>query len=358
MAFVEVPGQIVVYDWSQFKVQIGGIVLNSVMSLRCLRTNTKTIGSCDITVADEYGDLYDNLDYLDEIFIYIQDPDNFYIPNKVWGGWLEDRAYTQGKTHILKITGKEYVSALFDKLYTHTYDVSTNLSIIAKDIVDDDGTLLSSELPATTDKELQVEFNKERHWDALSTITSATGYEFGVNLEQKVYMREIGNAPLSPDTIVLSENVGKVSQKASGENLATNVTTQGKDSTIVSSASASNVEEAYRKREMYVVMPNAGDEATTTEAADTTLNTQKELVKQYTVDTMFLPQTEPNDLIDVTIEGTELNTEYKVISIEHTITNKGSITSRVVLNQEGLDSIDILSNLMKSYSKTQLKTWE
>ena len=358
MVFVEVPGRIIIYDWSAFKIQVGDVVLDAVISLSCKRTNTKTVGDCNIIVADEYGDLYDSLDYLDEIEIYIQDPDNYYIPNKVWGGWLEDVAYMQGKTHQLKIAGKEYSSALFDKLYTNDFVAATDLGVICANIVDDNGTLSSANIPSSTFKELQVNFSKERHWDALDTVTNLTGFEFGVDLEEVVYLREVGNAPISPDVIELSENVKNVSQEAQGKNLVSSVTVQGQDSTITSTSTDDEVAEMYRERQLYSVVSDATNTGTTGEASLNTLDTQKNLLKRYTVNTLFLPQTEPNDLIEVTIEGTELSSDYKVISIEHTITRKGNIFSQVVLNQGGLDDSDILSNLLKSYSKTELKTWQ
>ena len=264
----------------------------------------------------------------------------------------------QGKTHQLKIIGKEYSSALFDKLYTHDFAAATDLGIICATIVDDNGTLSSANIPSSTFKELQVNFSKERHWDALDTVTNLTGFEFGVDLEEVVYLREVGNAPISPDVIELSENVKNVSQEAQGKNLVSSVTVQGQDSTITSTSTDDEVAEMYRERQLYSVVSDATNTGTTGEASLNTLDTQKNLLKRYTVNTLFLPQTEPNDLIEVTIEGTELSSDYKVISIEHTITRKGNIFSQVVLNQGGLDDSDILSNLLKSYSKTELKTWQ
>jgi hypothetical protein len=354
-----IPGEIDVYGWSAYKIRIGGVVLDSVTSVDAKRTNNKTIGDCRIAVLDQYGEIYDSIDYLDEIEIYIQDTNNFYIANKVWGGWLDTRNYQQGNTHTLNITGKEYSNALFDKFYTHDYATVTDIGTISKNIVDDDGTLDSSTIGTTTGKYASLNFNKERHWDSLQRMLQPVGYEFGVNLNQQVYVRELLDAPLSADDVILGDNAILTSQAAIGTYVATDVTVQGQTSAISSNSVDSTSEDAYgRKRQLFEVIPQATDTTTTAEQTANILAAQSEQAKKYTLNTLFLPYTQPNDLLDVSIQGTELVTSYKVLEIAHSIAQNGKITSSVVLNHAGWDPNDLLRNLAKKYNTSEKRVWQ
>jgi len=296
------PEEITVFGWSAYKIQIGNVVLDSVINLDCRRTNNKTIGDCSITCVDDYGDIYDSLEYLDEIEIYIQDPDNFYVPNKVWGGWLETRTYQQGNEHLISITGKEYSNALYDKMYTHNYSSLTDIGQICKDIVDDSGLLQSTLISTTLGKSVTLDFDRETHWDALQKTVQPVGYEFGSTLNQEVYVRALLDAPISADDIVLGTNAIVVGQDAIGANVTTEVTVQGVNTATSSTISDSDYELMYgRKRQLFQVNPEANDTNTTLDQATTILNAQKEQIKRYRVDTTFLPYTEPNDLISVSI---------------------------------------------------------
>jgi len=353
-----VPGQIQVYGWDTYRIKVGNVILDTVVSFDAKRTNHKTTGTSTIFVADEYGELYDDIGFLDEIEIYIQDPDNFFVPNKVWGGWLEDRIYAQGNDHVLRITGKEYSSALFDKNFTRSYATSTDIATISNDIVTDDGTLSTEDLPASTTKFLSLDFDKERHWDALDRITESTGYEFGVSLEQKVYLRDKDNAPLSPDTITLGDNMIVTQQTSSGKDIATDITVQGSTSGVSSNVVNSDAESAYgRKRELYTVFQQGENTTTTQETANSIRDKQSTELKKFQIDTAFLPYTEPNDLITVTVEGTELEDDYKVLEIEWRLQNNANITSRVTLNQTEASDTDVLSNLAKRYNTAEKKVY-
>lgn len=357
MVNIDIAGQIIVYNWTNARVLVGDVVIDTMTSLRCKRTNTKTVGDCEIILADPLSDIYDSIDYLDEIQIYLQDPANLYVANKVWGGWLENKEFIQGNSETMKITGKEYANALFDKYYTNTFSTATDLAEIVNLIATDDGTLDYSEIPAAIGKFLVIDFEKERHWDAIKKSCDAVNFEFGVDLDQKLYVRDKADAPLSSDEVIVGDNFIAAKQDSIGKDFASEVTVQGNSSAVSSTSSNATAETAYRKRQVFAIKPDATDALTTADYADSILGNQSSLIKRYRVGSVFLPYTNPNDNIEVSVENTDLTTNYKVIEIEHSVTQKGGMQSSLTLNSLGSETNDVLSNLLKNYYRSEKQVW-
>ena len=354
-----ISGEILVYAWSNFRVRIGDQVLTAIVSLDAKRTNYTTVGPCSILSIDDYGDLYDTLNYLDEIEIYMQDPEDLYTPNKVWGGYLSDKFYLQGNNHLLQITGKEYSYALFDQLYTHDYSTSTDIGEISQDIVEDNGLFTTASIPSVTGKQATLNFENERHWDALSKACNPVGYEFGVSLDQDAYVREILEAPNSPDDVSLGDNMILSTQQSLGDNVATDITIQGSSSAVSSQLIDTDAEDAYgRKKQILSILPEATSSTTTADYAATVQSNQTDPVIKYQLQTRALLHTDPNDNLLVSIEGTTMSSYYKVIEISHSINRNGNIGSTVSLNHMGLSSGDILLNLAKRYNRAEKKVWQ
>jgi hypothetical protein len=359
-----IGGEIDVYPWAPFQMRVGDVVLDAVISLDQTRTNYTTVGTSTIVVADNYGEVYDSVEFLDEIEVFIQDPEDLYVPNKVWGGYLQNRMYLQGNTHKLQITGTEYSNSLFNTLYSHDYSAGADIGQIGQDIINNNGLFTTQEIANPIGKLANLKFTNSRSWDAMAQTFNPLGFEFGVTLDSDVYARSVADSPNSPDEIALGSNIqvnnsGQnpmivSTQQSIGSNVATTVTTQGPTTATTATVSDSEAEQQYgTSMQILSILPQSASTTTSTAYANQLLANQSSPAIMYQVQSTALLHTNPNDNLEVTIEGTSLSSFYKVIAIEDVIATNGNLSSTVSLNYIGLSSNDILLNIAKRYNQAE-----
>ena len=350
-----IQGTWTISNWSQAVVTINKLPLQNATSIQVTKEMSVASGTCNITSSDPNMQSYDIFGGQDEVEVFMSSLIAPPVGRKVWGGYLDAPKFDQNKGQTFTLTGKEYLS----KLQSYTYSGA----FTASDIADAARTILGGQsdfsfegIPAVLGSQTTTEFTNETYFNAIKAVMDAYQAYFWIDSTTRDFAaRNSTDVVMTPDQVAQGANFLRESNVQQNSEYLTNQLTINYGGPTPSSITVKD-QDSINRNGLYARQLTTGD--VTSAAAATTLGNNiiavnKDPIQIYTLESQFLPYTDPGEYIYVNVPSLGLNGNYQVRKLEHDWSPSTGIRTGITVNTLNVDTRLYIANLERRLQKIE-----
>jgi len=358
MPSLEIPGSWVIKSWGDAVVSINKLPLDRVQKIEVSRELNTGSGTCSITVSDPNRAYYDLFQAQDEIEVFMSTKTTPPIGVKVWGGYVDDVAFSIGSGETLELKGKEYMSRLSSQRYSGTF-TNADLGAAIRSILSNQTDFTYESVPEVMSYLVSANIANDMIYNAIKQICDQYKVYFWIApATRDMNVRQAANIVYTPDVITEGDNLLRQTKVTKNSEFMTNdVVIQGAGASTTGTATDASSVANRGTFSRAITVGNVGDATSAGNFAQTVVGNRKDPLDAYELESLFLAYTDPGEYIYISAPTINLDGGYQVLTMKHSWSPSTGIRTAIQINTKIIDTRLYLSDLERRMKMVEKKAY-